>query len=504
MTLATDPNFNPVPSASLAPTVSVVADLDPGPAAAQILLVSAAGPLPAALSDRGVDRDGLSAVGFEGKPGQSVAIPGTPALVAVGTGADNPTVDQVRDAAAAGARGARKAADLVVDLRGAVSDEALEAAAAAAVEGTLLARYQYLQLKEKDGNPAVETLTLLVPEDGLTRAEAGAERGAVLARSTALARDLANTPPRHLNAEKFASVVAELAPKFGLQAEVFGREELEDFGLGGLLGTNAGSVDEPRMVKVTYQPAEPKSNLALVGKGIMYDSGGISLKPSDGMHALMKFDMSGAAAVFSAMTALADLGVQSRVTGWLMCTDNMPSGSATKLGDVLTIRGGKTVEVKNTDAEGRLVLADGLVLATEEWPEVDAIVDIATLTGSAMMALGTRRAAIFANNDQVASQLEVAGAAADEPVWQLPMEETYREQLKSDVADLANIGGRAGGAILAALFLSEFVDDVPWGHIDIAGPMNSDKDDSWRTKGATGYGTRLLINFAESFEAPTK
>lgn len=256
------------------------------------------------------------------------------------------------------------------------------------------------------------------------------------------------------------------------------------------------------MIKVTYRPDDADAHLALVGKGIMYDSGGISLKPSNAMHAAMKLDMMGAAGVFAAMTSLRELGVTTAVTGWLMCTDNMPSGSATKLGDVLTIRGGTTVEVKNTDAEGRLVLADGLVLATEEERRPDAIVDIATLTGAAMAALGTRTAAMLANNDAVAEQLQTAADASDENIWRFPLDHRYREQLKSNVADLSNIGGQYAGVILAALFLNEFVDGLPWGHLDIAGTMQSESDDLWRSTGSTGFGARLLAEFAASFEKP--
>ncbi len=240
-------------------------------------------------------------------------------------------------------------------------------------------------------------------------------------------------------------------------------------------------------------PAKGAGHLALVGKGIMYDSGGISLKPSDPMHAAMKMDMSGAAAVLATMSALAAVGCRNAVTGFLMCTDNMPSGSATKLGDVLHIHGGKTVEVHNTDAEGRLVLADGLVLAVEEEP--DAIVDIATLTGAALIALGTGYAGVLGNNQALIDQVRAAADATDEPVWQLPLEtKRYRKLLDSDVADLKNIGNQYGGAITAAVFLSEFVGDVPWAHLDIAPTMKVDADESWRSKGATGFGTRLLID----------
>jgi leucyl aminopeptidase len=261
------------------------------------------------------------------------------------------------------------------------------------------------------------------------------------------------------------------------------------------------------MIKLTYNPrgaadgrTPPGGHMAMVGKGVMYDSGGISLKPSDGVHATMKQDMSGAAAILGAMSALAQLDCKTKVTGYLMCTDNMPSGSATKLGDVLTIRGGKTVEVMNTDAEGRLILADGLVLATEQKP--DAIVDIATLTGASLRALGPRIAAVFGNDRQLVDQVFAAAGNTDEPVWQLPMERSYRKELNSDIADISNMGGANGAAIHAALFLEEFVGGLPWAHLDIAGPVLVDSGESWRPKGASGFGTRLLVDLALNF-SPT-
>jgi len=282
---------------------------------------------------------------------------------------------------------------------------------------------------------------------------------------------------------------------------VFDEKALEKLGCGGILGVNAGSVEPPRMVKLTYRPkGRAAGHLTLVGKGITYDSGGISLKPSDAMHGLMKMDMSGAAAVLSAMSALGALGCKTGVTGYLMCTDNMPSGSAMKLGDVLTMRGGKTVEVLNTDAEGRLVLADAVVLATEEHP--DAIVTIATLTGACLRALGDQVAGLFSSSQPFAGQITAAARATDELVWQLPLEHRYRKQLDSTIADMKNIGGDHPGAITAALFLAEFAGRVPWAHLDIAGTMHAGADESWRSKGATGFGTRLLVDLALNFSRP--
>ncbi|WP_217136654.1 leucyl aminopeptidase [Leucobacter chinensis] len=492
MTVVIDASFNPIPSLDQQPQVVAAAEAQ---AAAQAVFVSTEGELPSGVT---VSREALAAVGFTAKPGQTYPVAGETLTVLVGVGEKLETQAQVRDAAAAFTRAASEIADLAVDVRG-LAISASEAAQAV-VEGSLLARYRWDELTTDPKTVTLEKLTVVTDDE--KQATEGIERGLVLARIAGLARDLANTPPRHLSAEKFGEIAQKLAPEFGLEVEVYDRAQIMELGLGGLLGVNAGSTEEPRMIKVMYRPENAKGHLALVGKGIMYDSGGISLKPSNAMHAAMKFDMMGAAAVFSSMTSLRELGVEHQVTGWLMCTDNMPSGSATKLGDVLTIRGGTTVEVKNTDAEGRLVLADGLVLATEEEQRPDAIIDIATLTGAAQMALGERTAAMLANNDEVAAQLEAAALVSDENIWRMPLDHRYREQLKSNTADLSNIGGSSAGLILAGLFLNEFVDGIAWGHLDIAGTMMSDKNDLWRSTGSTGFGARLLAEFAAAFEAP--
>jgi leucyl aminopeptidase len=252
------------------------------------------------------------------------------------------------------------------------------------------------------------------------------------------------------------------------------------------------------MVRLTYTPRNPRGHLVLVGKGVMFDSGGVSLKTNDGMKT-MKMDMTGAAVVLATMTTLKSLRCKTAVTGYMMCTDNMPSGSALKVGDVLTFRNGKTAEIHNTDAEGRLVLADGLSLGVEAKP--DAIVDIATLTGAVMGALGLKMAGVFGNDQPFIERVKAAAVDVDEPLWQLPLEPSYRKLLDSNVADMKNVGGAYGGAILAALFLSEFVGDTPWAHLDIAGPMNTDADEGWLSRGATGFGTRLLIQLALDFKA---
>lgn len=507
MSVVIDPSFDPVPSLTRTVDVRVAGAAAVSAAPARACFVAAEGELPTCECLTGMTRDALAAAGFTGAKNQTLVLPGAQLCVLVGTGAGLDTSAGLRDAVAAFTRAAHESAELAIDLSGPIAAGiAADEAALAATEGALLARYRFDALKSEAKTVELTGLVLGVAAADVSAAQAGVARGLVLARTAALARDLANTPPRHLSAVKFAEVIERLAPDFGLEVEVFDREQLMELGTGGLLGVNAGSIEEPRMIKVSYRPADADGHLALIGKGIMYDSGGISLKPSNAMHAAMKFDMMGAGSVLSSMTALRDLGVTTAVTGWLMCTDNMPSGSATKLGDVLTMRGGKTVEVKNTDAEGRLVMADGLVLATEDRSigerRPDAIVDIATLTGAVMAALGTRTAGMLANNDQIAEQLQAAADTTDENIWRFPLDRRYREQLKSNVADLSNIGGQYAGVILAALFLDEFVDGTPWGHLDIAGTMQAESDDLWRSVGSTGFGARLLVQFADDFVAP--
>jgi leucyl aminopeptidase len=494
--------FDPAPSLARAVDVALaVARSVPQSADAVGAPVGVKGPVPRQL---GLTRAALTAAGFEGKVGQTLVVPRAEGatLVAIGVGdVDTLTTAQVRDAAAAFARAASKHAALATTLADVAGGIAPDAAAQAVVEGILLARYRYGALKRDVPTNGLRAVTLVTASRRSAGAERGVQRGTATARAAQLARDLANTPPGHLTASRLAEVARDVAASSKLQVEVFDADALAELGCGGLLGVNAGSTEPPRMIKLSYRPARATGHLALVGKGVMYDSGGISLKSSDAMHAAMKMDMSGAAAVLASMSALAALKCRTAVTGYLMCTDNMPSGSAMKLGDVLTIRGGTTVEIHNTDAEGRLVLADGLALAVEEQP--DAIVDIATLTGACMVALGTGMAGVFGTSQPFVDQVAAAAASTDEPVWQLPLaKERYRKQLDSDIADLKNVGGPYGGAINAAVFLSEFVGDVPWAHLDIAGPMKVDADETWRSKGATGFGTRLLIDLALNFSRP--
>jgi leucyl aminopeptidase len=406
---------------------------------------------------------------------------------------------ELRLAAAALVRAAGKRASIATTLANLEGVESVDAAQAV-VEGALLASYRFAGANSNPPKRSLERLALVAGQARAAGAGRGVARGEATAGATCLARDLANTPPKQMTAQIIAERAVELGAATGVQVEVFNRDQLVAMGCGGIVGVNSGSVEPPRMVRLTYTPTRWKqgdAHLALVGKGVMYDSGGISLKPTNPSHAQMKMDMSGAAAVLGAITALPAVGGRAKVTGYLMCTDNMPSGSALKLGDVLRFRNGKTAEIHNTDAEGRLVLADGLSLAVEDAP--DAIVDIATLTGAVVGALGEKMAGVFSNDERLVEQVKDAATGVAEPLWQLPLERGYRKLLDSNVADMRNVGGPYGGAIVAALFLAEFVGDVPWAHLDIAGTMNSDSDDELLTKGATGFGTRLLIELASTF-----
>ncbi len=368
-------------------------------------------------------------------------------------------------------------------------------AMAALVEGAALARYVY-RIGEDGPEAKLSSLALLAePGDD---AAAGIARGQLTVRATKLARDLGGTPGGMLTATRFGEVALDLGVKAGLEVTVVGEDELVELGCGGLLGINLGSVEPPVMIKLVYRPdGEPAGKLALVGKGIMYDAGGLALKPGDEVHAVMKNDMSGAGAIFAAMTVLGELGCRAQVTGYLMCTDNMPSGSALRLGDIVVMRGGKTVEVVNTDAEGRMVMGDALVLATEE--PVDAIIDVATLTGAALRTLGTEIAAVLGNDEALLDRVKASAERTDEPVWELPLAHRYRSELDSPLADLRNMGGANAGTITAALFLEEFVAGKPWAHIDIAGTAQSWSASGWRNNGVTGFGARLLIDLALNF-----
>jgi len=362
--------------------------------------------------------------------------------------------------------------------------------------GAELGAYRYNRYRSDKGRkPSVTRIQFGFDgsEPGKGRLTAVA-RGQAVARAVAVARDLVNEPASDLYPESFAKRAASLGRKAGLRVRVLTPKELAKRGMRLLLGVGQGSARPPRLVHMTYEPPRKRRHArptVLVGKGITFDSGGLSLKPSSSMLD-MKVDMAGAAAVVGAMLAVAEIKPTQPVHGVLALAENMPSGTAIRLGDVIESAAGKTVEITNTDAEGRLVLADALHYATKLEPE--RIIDVATLTGACVIALGDPTVGLFTNNSELAGDLLDAAEAAGESFWRLPLTTELRDGLKSDVADIKNTGNRAGGAISAALFLKEFVGDIDWAHLDIAGPATTTKDDGMFTKGGTGVGVATLAN----------
>jgi leucyl aminopeptidase len=445
---------------------------------------------------------------FQGKAGESLAVPTrarvrADAAVLVGVGKlDELTADGLRRAAAAVARRARKVtsvATTLVDLADAARIERPEAAQAVA-EGFVLGSYQFV--KYKADRDLSKLAKVIIVGRSSARMKAALERGATVSEAVTWARDMVNEPSGAKSPAAFASAARTLLRGKGVTVKVMSEAELKSEGLGGVLGVGQGSANPPRLVTATYAPPGAKGFVALVGKGVVFDSGGLSIKSSSGMET-MKTDMSGAAAVLAALSVLKDLGIKTKVVAYVPMVENMPSGTAIRPGDVLKIRNGKTVEVLNTDAEGRLILADGLSLATEDKP--DAVVDVATLTGACIVALGEKIAGLMGNRDSWNEQVQAAADAAGEPVWRLPLPSDYRKLLDSEVADLRNIStGSYGGALTAALFLSEFVDGVPWAHLDIAGPARASSDDGYLVKGGTGFAVRTLVELVDRFKKPSR
>ena len=452
----------------------------------------------------------LETLGASGAEGEVTKLPApsgfkAPLVVAVGLGAE-PDKDSgydgeaLRKAAGAAARaltGVKKAA-FVLPIADAADVGAIG-------EGVLLGAYSFDAYKDNGSSNAAKAKNGKGPlgEAALLGGKPrDAAHKAALARATAVseelnrARDLVNTPPNDLNPEAFAGIAQAAAKDHGIKVQVLDVKALEKGGYGGILGVGAGSASGPRLVKLSYTSSKATKHLALVGKGITYDSGGISLKPA-GHNETMKCDMSGAAAVFAAVVAVARLGLEVNVTGWLALAENMPSGSATRPGDVLRMYSGKTVEVLNTDAEGRLVLADALWAASQEKP--DAIVDVATLTGAMVLALGSRTFGIMANDDAFRSAVHEAAGEVGEPAWPMPLPEHLRKGMDSPTADIANMGERMGGGLVAGLFLREFVGEgITWAHLDIAGPaFNEGGPWGYTPKGGTGTAVRTLVRLAE-------
>ncbi|WP_422758437.1 leucyl aminopeptidase [Paenarthrobacter sp. C1] len=376
---------------------------------------------------------------------------------------------------------------------------------AAVAEGAALGAYSYTEHRSSiDGLKAPVAKALIFSDVDAKTAQPALDRAVVLARAVNATRTLVNQPPSHLYPESFAESAKELAKGLPVKVTVWDEKRLEKEGFGGILGVGKGSTRQPRLVKVEYAPAKATRKIALVGKGITFDTGGISIKPALGMGD-MKSDMAGAAVVLNTVLALASLGLPIKATAWLCIAENMPSGAAARPADVFTIHGGKTVEVLNTDAEGRLVMADGLVAASLEKPDV--IIDVATLTGAQLIALGLRTAGVM-GSDSVTAALKSAADRAGELVWPMPLPEELRPSLDSQVADIANIGERNGGMMTAAVFLREFVgkddsgEQIPWAHVDIAGPsFNNGSPYGYTPKQGTGCTVRTLVAYAEDLLA---
>jgi leucyl aminopeptidase len=469
---------------------------------------------------------------FEGRPGQAQALLADDGatVVAVGVGERGAvTSDDLRRAAATLARQAGRADHLATTLVAAAHDAqgapaaARAAATRAVVEGLGLGSYRYAGAPARRtaqtapqtaaaGKTGRSTKTAQdarngsQPDAGTGRVErftivggdeAEVGRAAIGVNATCRARDWVNRPPRDLTPTELARLTERAARAAGVPVEIWDEDRIARERLGALMGVAAGAAEPPRLIRLEHRAAKRAPTVHLVGKGITFDSGGLSLKPPASMMT-MKCDMGGAAAVINATLALAALDVPVNVVCWVAATENMPSGTAIHPGDVLTARNGTTIEVLNTDAEGRLVLADALSLAVEEGP--DAIVDVATLTGAQRVALGDGVAAVLGTDADLVRGVIEAGRAVGEPFWELPLHSAYRKSLDSDVADLKNIaGGPAAGTIMAGLFLREFVGDRPWAHLDIAAPAFLDSDDGWLTKGATGWSTRTLVQLVRNW-----
>jgi leucyl aminopeptidase len=431
----------------------------------------------------------VRAAGFEAKVGRTVLLPGR-LLVGLGdNGSNGPDDRALRRAAGAAARGAAHSRRIATTLP----------ARQAVAEGFSLGAYRFTKYRSDPKPNKIQSVTVV--GGGGSRARTALDRGARIAETVAVARDLVNEPGGSLTAPAFAEELRALAKRSGLGVKVLTENAIAKAGYAGLLAVNRGSTNPPRWVELTYEPeTAARMTVALVGKGITFDSGGLSIKSTDGMVG-MKGDMGGAAAVAAAMSVARDVDVKVRVRGFLPLTDNMLGGDAQRVGDVIRYRNGTTVEVLNTDAEGRLILADGLVAASEEHPA--AIVDLATLTGAAVVALGGKVAAVLGNNESFTAQVQAAAEAAGEPLWPLPLYGDYARDLESKIADLKNVGGRPAGTIVAALFLRRFVGEgIPWAHLDIAGPAFGDDDDGELSAGGTGYGVRTLVELLRTFKRP--
>ncbi len=444
---------------------------------------------------------------FEGKPNETLLVHTqgkTPArrVLLVGVGAKKELrLDSFRQAMGSAVKRVRQAK--LTSFAAAMSSTmprgatALEVAQAMA-EGAILGNYQFNEYRTENGSkaPDIERLTLYgADRQQLRQITEGVRRGSATGEATSLVRDLCNHPSNVMTPTRVALEAKAVAKEAGVTLTVLEQKNMEQLGMGALLGVARGSQEPPKFIILEYKGDKAKKTdqpVVLVGKTITFDTGGISLKPSENMEQ-MKADMTGGAEVLATVRAAARLQLPMHLIGILPAAENMPGGRAIKPGDILKTLSGKTIEVQNTDAEGRLILSDGLAYATRYKPA--ALIDIATLTGACVVALGQFAIGMFGNDDRLKEQVRKAGLRAGERVWEMPLWDEYFEQLKSDVADMRNIGGRGGGMITAALFLSKFVGDCPWVHLDIASTDWSDRERAYISKGPTGIGTRLLIQY---------
>lgn len=375
-----------------------------------------------------------------------------------------------------------------------------EKSAQAVTEGAMLGLYTFRkhQTKEAEEGEIEQLLIVERDEEKLAALERGCAGGRIMAEATNLARDMANEPANYMTPTHMAEVAQRVADEWGFECRILEQADMERLGMGALLSVARGSRQPPKLILLNYKGGDPaKSPLGLVGKGITFDSGGISIKPSEGLGD-MKGDMAGGAAVIAAMRAIGELRPKVNVTALVPATENLPDGAALKPGDIVQASNGKTIEVVTTDAEGRLILADALCYAHKLG--LSPVVDVATLTGACHIALGDLCTGAFGNNQELVDRVIKAGEEAGEYIWQMPMYEEYKEQNKSDIADIKNSAGRWGGAITGAQFLAEFVEETPWVHLDIAGPSHAEKDRTYLVKGATGVAVRTLANLILTHE----
>jgi len=421
-------------------------------------------------------------------------------IVVVGLGkAEKLDVESLRQAGASGVKAAVRGKVSTVATGLAIASSrgiSVEDAVAAFTEGAILGTYTYEAMKSKpeDKGP----VELVVVDDDANRArciEKGVERGRALAEATNLARDLVNAPANHMTPTHMAATATKIAAEVALSCEILEQSDMERLGMGALLGVARGSTEPPKLIVLRYEGNPGQETLAIVGKGITFDSGGISIKPAEGMH-LMKDDMAGGAAVLGAMQAIGRLKPKVNILGIVAATENMPAGNALKPGDVITAMTGKTIEIISTDAEGRLILADAVAYAVKLG--ATKVIDIATLTGACGVALGNVYSALLSNCDVLAAELENAAALSGERFWPMPNHDEYREMIKSPVADIKNSGGRLGGVMTGGLFIGEFVIGTPWVHLDIAPTAYVESEKHYQPKGATGVATRTLIYMALS------